>query len=167
VIAEVKCDKCRAECCRNSVIPLNIIDLKKILYHVKEYNAVDVDSRFKVIEHNGKPLVAINDPSEGLPQIYLASPCAFLNEDNLCSLHKLQVKDKEFAEYLDTLELSRDIKPLACRAHPYFFDNNEGISRWADCRNTKSSFPVEDKNLEWIVHEKDICTVLQKNQKLF
>lgn len=136
------CLNCDAKCCREFKIPLETIDIAKIIYYFdKKGFSSDWFGNYLISNYN---VVIAYDKYFG--QV-LSAPCPFLN-DNLCDLHYEVVSDSSvFGSNLKGLGVDLNVKPLVCRLHPYFFDKG-GFARWDNCFETIGSINEEPVGID-------------------
>ena len=126
------CLNCGAKCCKVFKIPLETIDLAKLVYYFTDRNSDFYLTSDSLIADN-KVIVSYNK-YEGF---IFNNPCALL-DNNLCSVHyELVDKDSTLGRNLGVLRIDLAIKPLICRLHPYFFSKeSNGFMKWIDCYET-------------------------------
>lgn len=143
----VGCSKCSAYCCKNYIIPVNALDLAKILYAIEDYTFKEKERGFGAIFHNNRELITIIESQPKMTcsnvkfKVSIKNQCQFLNEKELCGLHDTIIKeDSILGRNLHSLEYCLSAKPKACRDYPFYIDveiPNIKIKKYAAC--SKSS----------------------------
>ncbi|MBN1923523.1 MAG: hypothetical protein JW791_02050 [Nanoarchaeota archaeon] len=115
------CLNCENTCCENITVNLNVFDLAKILYSLRDYEFKDKEVKGTGwIYSKNTPLIFIGKRNN-FYGVYLIN-CRFYKEKK-CQLHNLKIKeDSQLADNLKKLSINLCAKPSVCRYHPYFYD---------------------------------------------
>lgn len=119
----INCIGCIDNCCKHNDVPVNVYDLAKILYTIKEYEFREARNGFGSIYYNNEEFIRIYYSATMGPQVIIVATCKQLNKDGLCGFHKLVVDSGSNLENLLEKEgYNKQAKPHVCSKHPYFYD---------------------------------------------
>jgi len=128
MIVDCNCKICNDKCCKKASIMLNTVDLAKILYAFKDckYKALSSGPDFGAIYYKKNAIAKFRISKISLLpciETYMPAPCKFFNDNELCDLHDLVVdEDSKLGKWLEKYKLPKEVKPMICRHHPYFYD---------------------------------------------